>query len=49
LSRAIQIADENWHPGHILSTVEEYEPGLEDLDVEAKGKLATLWGKMKSR
>ncbi|MBI1927374.1 hypothetical protein HYR99_24440 [Candidatus Poribacteria bacterium] len=29
----------------MLSTVEEYDPGLA---IEAKGKLVTLWGKIKA-
>ncbi len=33
----------------VLATVEEYDTGFRDLAVKAKGKLATLWGKIKSR
>lgn len=33
--------------GNALSTVEEYDTGFAGEGVEAKGKLATKWGKLK--
>ncbi len=37
-----------WKGGFALSTVEEYDTGFAGQGVEAKGKLATLWGKLKA-
>lgn len=33
----------------ILSTVEEYDTGFTGKDIQAKGKLTTLWGALKAK